>query len=95
MLFGFGIGILMIVVIYLIDFTQTCQTIRRNYLVVGRFRYLFEHLGEFFRQYFFTMDREELSFNRSGVVAEPQPVTVEGQSEVSIKRMASSLNSRV
>ena len=48
LLFGFGIGILMIVVIYLIDFNQTCQTIRRNYLVVGRFRYLFEHLGEFF-----------------------------------------------
>jgi glutamate synthase domain-containing protein 2 len=26
---------------------------------------LFEHLGEFFRQYFFAMDREELPFNRA------------------------------
>ncbi|HEY5622502.1 MAG TPA: FMN-binding glutamate synthase family protein, partial [Gammaproteobacteria bacterium] len=30
-----------------------------------RFRYLFEKLGEFFRQYFFAMDREELPFNRA------------------------------
>lgn len=65
LLFMFGLGILMIVVIYLIDKTQTTQTIRRNYPVVGRFRYLFEHLGEFFRQYFFAMDREELPFNRA------------------------------
>ena len=45
--------------------SQTKQAVRRNYPVVGRFRYLFEHLGEFFRQYFFTMDREELPFNRA------------------------------
>ncbi len=65
LLFVLGIGVLMIVVIYLIDVTQTSQTIRRNYPVVGRFRYVFEHLGEFFRQYFFAMDREELPFNRA------------------------------
>lgn len=65
LLFVFGIGILIIIAIYLIDKTQTEQTIRRNYPVVGRFRYLFEHLGEFFRQYFFAMDREELPFNRA------------------------------
>jgi glutamate synthase domain-containing protein 2 len=65
LLFAFGVGILAIFVIYLIDKTQTSQTIRRNYPVVGRFRYLFEHLGEFFRQYFFAMDREELPFNRA------------------------------
>ncbi|ORU91330.1 MAG: glutamate synthase [Cycloclasticus sp. symbiont of Poecilosclerida sp. N] len=64
-LFAIGIGILVVLVIYLIDKTQTAQTIRRNYPVVGRFRYLFEHLGEFFRQYFFAMDREELPFNRA------------------------------
>ena len=57
LLFLFGIGILLIFVIYLVDITQTSQTIRRNYPVVGRFRYFFEHLGEFFRQYFFAMDR--------------------------------------
>ena len=50
---------------YVIDRTQTSQTIRRNYPVIGRFRYVFEHLGEFFRQYFFAMDREELPFNRA------------------------------
>ena len=26
---------------------------------------MFEHLGEFFRQYFFALDREELPFNRA------------------------------
>ncbi len=54
-----------VVVIYVIDVTQTRQTVRRNYPVIGRFRYFFEHLGEFFRQYFFSMDREELPFNRA------------------------------
>jgi glutamate synthase domain-containing protein 2 len=65
LLFILGLGVLSIGVIYLIDKTQTTQTIRRNYPVIGRFRYLFEHMGEFFRQYFFAMDREELPFNRA------------------------------
>ena len=65
LLFMIGIGILVTAVLYLIDRNQTGHTIRRNYPVVGRFRYLFEHLGEFFRQYFFSMDREELPFNRA------------------------------
>ena len=63
--FSIGLGLLAILVMYIVDVTQTSQTIRRNYPVVGRFRYLFEHLGEFFRQYFFAMDREELPFNRA------------------------------
>ena len=50
---------------YVIDVRQTQHAVRRNYPVIGRFRYLFEHLGEFFRQYFFAMDREELPFNRA------------------------------
>jgi hypothetical protein len=33
--------------------------------VVGRFRDLFITLGEFFRQYFFAMVREEMPFNRA------------------------------
>jgi glutamate synthase domain-containing protein 2 len=37
----------------------------RNFPLIGRFRYAFERLGEFFRQYFFAMDREELPFNRA------------------------------
>ena len=66
-LFVFGIcaGIIALIVIYIVDVTQTKQAIRRNYPVVGHFRYYFEHLGEFFRQYFFSMDREELPFNRA------------------------------
>ena len=60
-----GLGILAIVVLYVIDRTQTQHTVRRNYPVIGRFRYWFEHLGEFFRQYFFAMDREEMPFNRA------------------------------
>ena len=60
-----GILVLVVLVVYIVDRSQTQQAIRRNYPVIGRFRYLFEHLGEFFRQYFFAMDREELPFNRA------------------------------
>lgn len=62
---GLGLAVVIIVALYIIDTTQTTQAIRRNYPVVGRFRYFFEHMGEFFRQYFFAMDREELPFNRA------------------------------
>lgn len=58
------VGILVLLA-YVIDRKQTRHTIRRNFPVLGRFRYMFEHLGEFFRQYFFAMDREELPFNRA------------------------------
>jgi len=64
-IFLVGIAVITVIVLYIIDITQTRHAIRRNYPVIGRFRYLFEHLGEFFRQYFFAMDREELPFNRS------------------------------
>ena len=66
-LFVFTVGLffLAIVVIFIIDVSQTRDAIRRNYPVVGRFRYLFSTLGEFFRQYFFAMDREEMPFNRA------------------------------
>ncbi|MDE1461236.1 FMN-binding glutamate synthase family protein [Spartinivicinus poritis] len=57
--------IIVAVTFYIIDVTQTTHAIRRNYPIIGRFRYFFEHLGEFFRQYFFAMDREELPFNRA------------------------------
>ena len=63
--FTLGILVLWVVVIYIADVSQTQHAIRRNYPVVGRFRYFFEHMGEFFRQYFFAMDREELPFNRA------------------------------
>ncbi|MGO3345324.1 MAG: FMN-binding glutamate synthase family protein [Marinomonas sp.] len=57
--------ILTIVFMYWVDVRQTEHAIRRNYPVVGRFRYVFEHLGEFFRQYFFALDREERPFDRA------------------------------
>ena len=64
-IFMIGLLLLTVVVMYILDVTQTKQAIRRNYPVIGRFRYLFEEMGEFFRQYFFAMDREELPFNRA------------------------------
>lgn len=51
--------------IYLWDRTQKSHSILRNFPVLGHFRYFFEYLGEFFRQYFFANDREELPFNRA------------------------------
>ena len=63
--FAVGLLILAVIYMYIADVTQKKQTIRRNYPVIGRFRYFFEHLGEFFRQYLFAQDREELPFNRA------------------------------
>lgn len=60
-----GFGCLMVIVFYVIDRTQTRHSLRRNFPVLARFRYVFEKLGEFFRQYFFAMDREELPFSRA------------------------------
>ncbi|EDY86219.1 glutamate synthase domain 2 [gamma proteobacterium HTCC5015] len=62
---AFIVGVIGIAVLYIVDVTQTAHAVRRNFPVIGRFRYFFEHLGEFFRQYFFAMDREELPFNRA------------------------------
>ncbi len=66
-LFLFVIGLLLIavIVLFFIDVTQTKDAVRRNYPVIGRFRKVFSTLGEFFRQYFFAMDREEMPFNRA------------------------------
>ncbi|MGH1538602.1 MAG: FMN-binding glutamate synthase family protein, partial [Gammaproteobacteria bacterium] len=52
-------------ILYITDITQSKHAVRRNFPVIGRFRYFFEHVGEFFRQYFFSMDREEMPFNRA------------------------------
>jgi len=65
LVFAFGLGLLAIVVMFVVDVTQTKSAVRRNFPVVGRFRYLFESMGEFFRQYFFAQDREEMPFNRA------------------------------
>ncbi|MEI4231448.1 FMN-binding glutamate synthase family protein [Roseovarius sp. D22-M7] len=60
-----GVFVLAVLLLFAIDRTQTGDAIRRNYPVIGRFRGLFSTLGEFFRQYFFAMDREEMPFNRA------------------------------
>ncbi len=58
-------GVLAIIWMYVHDVRQKRHAILRNFPVIGRFRYFFEHLGHFFRQYFFAMDREEMPFNRA------------------------------
>lgn len=65
LLVGVVAGILIVASMYWSDTHQTKHAIRKNYPVIGRFRYFFEHMGEFFRQYFFALDREELPFNRA------------------------------
>src|ERR1700748_3912425 len=47
------------------DITQKKHTVLRNFPVIGRLRYFFEKQGEYFRQYFFAGDRDELPFNRA------------------------------
>ncbi|MEM7613386.1 MAG: FMN-binding glutamate synthase family protein, partial [Pseudomonadota bacterium] len=64
-LLAIGLLVLTVIVIYIIDVTQTTHAIRRNFPVIGRLRYWFEHLGQFFRQYFYALDREEMPFNRA------------------------------
>ena len=65
LLFLLAALLIAVAVMYVVDVTQTKHAVRRNFPVIGRFRYLFEKLGEFFRQYFFAMDREEMPFNRA------------------------------
>ncbi len=64
-IFCIGVAVAATAILYVIDVSQTKDAVRRNYPVLGRFRYLFSMLGEFFRQYFFAMDREEMPFNRA------------------------------
>ncbi len=66
-LFIFVVGLLVLaaIILFIFDVTQSHNAIRRNFPVIGHFRWLFEKLGEFFRQYVFAMDREELPFNRA------------------------------
>ena len=54
-----------LVYLFIRDVTQKQHTILRNYPIVGHLRYYFEELGEYFRQYFFMGDRDELPFNRA------------------------------
>jgi glutamate synthase domain-containing protein 2 len=60
-----GTVLLVLIIMFVTDVMQTRDAVRRNYPLIGRFRGLFTSLGEFFRQYFFAMDREEMPFNRA------------------------------
>jgi glutamate synthase domain-containing protein 2 len=69
---SFGVGTLVafallvwLAFVFVRDITQKKHGVLRNYPVVGHLRYFFEQLGEYFRQYFFTGDREEMPFNRA------------------------------
>ena len=63
-LFAFAV-ILFVVFIFIQDVTQKKHGVLRNFPVIGHLRYFFEQLGEYFRQYFFAGDRDEMPFNRS------------------------------
>lgn len=64
-LFVVGLVFFAALILFIYDKVQTKNTILRNYPVIGHFRDLFSNLGEFFRQYFFAQDREEMPFNRA------------------------------
>ena len=68
--YGFGtiLGLILIGIIvfwFIQDVTQKKHSILRNYPVIGHLRFLFEKQGEYFRQYFFSGDRDEMPFNRA------------------------------
>src|SRR4051794_1094576 len=69
---SYGLGTLVafavvagLVFLFISDITQKKHGVLRNYPIVGHLRYFFEELGEYFRQYFFSGDREEMPFNRA------------------------------
>lgn len=62
----FGLILIGLIVFWFIrDVTQKKHSILRNYPVIGHLRFLFEKQGEYFRQYFFSGDRDEMPFNRA------------------------------
>src|SRR3989304_1897576 len=61
-----GFAVVGVLVFWFIqDVTQKKHSVLRNYPVIGRLRFLLEKQGEYFRQYFFMNDREEMPFNRA------------------------------
>ena len=58
-------AVLVVLVTWFVDRHQTSNSVLRNFPVIGHFRYGFLRLGEFFRQYLYSSDREELPFNRA------------------------------
>src|SRR5438045_8455484 len=69
---SYGLGTLVafvvvgaLVFVFIRDITQKKHSVLRNYPVIGRFRYFFEQLGEYFRQYFFAGDHDEMPLKRA------------------------------
>ena len=60
-----GLALIGLVGLYIYDKTQRQHAVLRNFPVLGHLRYVFEDMGQFFRQYFFSADREEMPFNRA------------------------------
>jgi len=67
-----GVGTLLAIVAFAVvvflfiqDVTQKKHAVLRNYPVIGHLRYFLEKQGEYFRQYFFAGDRDEMPFNRA------------------------------
>jgi len=54
-----------IIFLFIQDVTQKKHAVLRNYPVIGHLRYFLEKQGEYFRQYFFAGDRDEMPFNRA------------------------------
>jgi glutamate synthase domain-containing protein 2 len=61
----FYVALIGLVWLFFNDVMQKSHSIQRNYPVIGHLRYMFESMGEYFRQYWFAADREELPFNRA------------------------------
>ncbi len=60
-----GLVMLGLAVVFVYDLVQPRHAVLRNFPVIGHLRYFLERQGEYFRQYFFAHDREELPFNRA------------------------------
>jgi len=60
-----GVVLLVLFTMFVQDMLQSQHAVRRNFPLVGRLRYFLERQGNFFRQYFFAHDRQEMPFNRA------------------------------
>jgi len=59
-----AVVLLVLVVMFVVDVTQTSEPIRRNFPVVGRLRFLLSNFGPEIRQYIVASNDEERPFNR-------------------------------
>ncbi len=59
-----ALAVIAIIVMFIQDINNKKQTIKHNFPVVGRLRYLLESVGPELRQYIVANNRDELPFNR-------------------------------